>query len=77
MPERVVTFGDTYRFGPDLVYAEPEMFYNKTRLDEIYENWQYLFPSNINGHFGVTSTTNIGFRGAWFHRFEGRRYVRR
>lgn len=45
VPERVVIFGDDYRFGPDLTYADPAMFYNETLLGEIYDNWQHMFPS--------------------------------
>lgn len=45
VPEKIVTFGNAAGMGPDLVYADPEMFINATRNNEIHENWQALFPS--------------------------------
>lgn len=47
MPEKVVTFGNKAGFGPDLVYADFEMLKNGTRMREIHENWQALYPSKF------------------------------
>lgn len=45
VPEKRVMFGNVAGFGPDLVYADNEMLRNATRLREVHENWQALFPS--------------------------------
>ncbi|KJZ70269.1 hypothetical protein HIM_10350 [Hirsutella minnesotensis 3608] len=44
IPERVVTLGNVAGFGPDLIYADREMLVNQTRMREIHENWQQLYP---------------------------------
>lgn len=44
MPTKKVKFGNTAGIGPDVVYAVNEMLRNATRLREVHENWQALFP---------------------------------
>ncbi|KAK2010905.1 hypothetical protein LZ32DRAFT_534992, partial [Colletotrichum eremochloae] len=45
VPQKVVTFGNAAGLGPDLVYADRQMLLNATRMQEIHENWQQLYPS--------------------------------
>lgn len=45
VPKKVVTFGSQAKLGPDVVYSDHEMLMNATRLREIHENWQGLYPS--------------------------------
>ncbi|KAF2097215.1 hypothetical protein NA57DRAFT_77469 [Rhizodiscina lignyota] len=40
----IVEFGDDAHLGPDLVYADEDMFSNYTHLTELYNNWQKLYP---------------------------------
>ncbi|KXH63425.1 hypothetical protein CNYM01_12901 [Colletotrichum nymphaeae SA-01] len=50
IPQKVVTFGNTAGFGPDLVYAHRQMLLNATRMQEVHENWQQLYPIS-RGYF--------------------------
>ncbi|XWX00239.1 hypothetical protein V2A60_008259 [Cordyceps javanica] len=50
IPEKVVTFGNNAGFGPDIIYADREMLLNATRMREIHENWQQLYPIS-RGYF--------------------------
>lgn len=43
--EKVVTFGDNAGFGPDVVYADIDMLLNSTRMREVHESWQLMYPS--------------------------------
>jgi hypothetical protein len=45
VPTKKVMFGNAAGIGPKLVYADNEMLRNATRLREVHENWQALFPS--------------------------------
>jgi hypothetical protein len=47
VPNKKVKFGNAAGSGPDLVYADNEMLWNATRLREVHENWQALFPSEF------------------------------
>ncbi|GKZ37822.1 hypothetical protein AbraIFM66950_009611 [Aspergillus brasiliensis] len=44
LPRKPVIFGNTAGLGPDLVYHDTEMMWNKTRMQEIHMNWHALFP---------------------------------
>ncbi|CAK48055.1 hypothetical protein M747DRAFT_245711 [Aspergillus niger ATCC 13496] len=44
LPRKPVIFGNTAGLGPDLVYHDTEMMWNKTRMQEIHRNWHSLFP---------------------------------
>ncbi|KAK3373049.1 hypothetical protein B0T24DRAFT_678531 [Lasiosphaeria ovina] len=44
VPRKPVILGNTAGFGPDIVYNDHEMLWNKTRMKQIHRNWQQLFP---------------------------------
>ena len=56
VPSKKVIFGNAADIGPDLVYADNEMLRNATRLREVHENWQALFPSE---HFTISFQRNL------------------